>query len=144
MQSGASASLEATADLEDAHSQSLIFRVDCNAPFKVTARAETGRLVNQTASDDQSGYAFDKIYGVSLSIETDMGAVQSGRCLSTELREGGDCVLARATGLGSGDGVAINREAVLTVDWPSQASAGRRLAAGRYSDTVTITIGARA
>jgi len=141
---GAIATLEAAGDLEDAYSQNVTLRVDCNTPFAVTARAGDGRLVNRSASDDNSGYAFDKVYGLSLKVDTDTGRIQSGRCLSTELRDGGDCILAQPNGLGSGDGVAIGRDAVLTVDWPSQSVLGRRLAAGRYSDTVILTIGARA
>jgi spore coat protein U-like protein len=93
---GAASTLEVSTDLENAHSQSLTLRLDCNTPFKVTAKVE-----------------------------------------------GGNCVLAQPGGLDSGDGVAIGREATLTVDWPSQTSLGRRLAAGDYSDTITITIAAR-
>lgn len=141
---GAPLALDASADLEDAHSQSLVLRVDCNTPFAVTARSDDGRLINRSASDDQSGYAFDKVYGLSLDVGTDVGLVRSGRCLSTALVGGGDCVLAQPEGLVSGNGVSIGGEATLTVDWPSQASLGRRLAAGDYSDTVTISIGARA
>lgn len=141
---GAVTTLDVAADLEDAHSQDLTLRLDCNTPFTISARAGSGRLVNQSASDDHSGYAFDKTYGLSVKVDTDAGQVQSGRCLSTELRDGGDCILAQPNGLGSGEGVAIRRDAVLTVDWPSQTTLGRRLAAGRYSDTVTLTIGARA
>lgn len=141
---GAAPVLNASADLEDSHSQSLALRIDCNTPFAVTAKSEGGRLVNRSASDDQSGYAFDKIYGLSLELDTDAGKVRSGRCLSTALVEGGNCVLAQPGGLGSGDGLAIDRDATLTVDWPDQSSLGRRLAAGDYSDTVTISIAARA
>src|SRR5690606_7725711 len=111
--------------------------------FKVTAKSEDGRLTNRSASDDLSGYAFAKIYGLSLELDTDAGRVRGGRCLSSTLVEGGNCVLAQPGGLDSGDGVAIGREATLTVDWPSQTSLGRRLAAGDYSDTITITIAAR-
>lgn len=141
---GPALTLEASGDLEDAHAQSLALRIDCNAPFMVTAKSEDGRLTNRSASDDLSGYAFDKVYGLSLSLDTDVGQVRSGRCLSTALVEGGDCILARPGGLGSGDGVAIGRDATLTVDWPAQSGLGRRLAAGDYSDTVTISIAARA
>lgn len=136
--------LNVAADLEDANSQDLALRIDCNTPFTISARADSGRLVNRSASDDRSGYAFDKAYGLSVRVDTDAGQIQSGRCLSTELRDGGDCILAQPSGLGSGDGVAIGRDAVVTVDWPSQTTLGRRLAAGQYSDTVTFTIGARA
>lgn len=135
--------LNAAGDLEDAHSQSLALRVDCNTPFALSARSEAGRLTNRSASDDRSGYAFDKVYGFSLNLDTDVGRILSGRCLSTSLVEGGDCVLARPGGLTSGGGVAIGRDATLTVDWPSQTTLGRRLAAGDYSDTITITIAAR-
>lgn len=136
--------LNATGDLEDAHTQNLVLRVDCNTPFAVSATSEGGRLTNRSASDDLSGYAFDKVYGLSLSLDTDAGQVRSGRCLSTALMEGGDCVLAQPNGLGSGGGVAIGRDATLTVDWPAQSTLGRRLAAGDYSDTITISIAARA
>ena len=141
---GAMTTLDVAADLEDAHSQDLSLRIDCNTPFTISARAGSGRLVNQSASDDNSGYAFEKTYGLRVQVDTDAGQVQSGRCLSTDLRDGGDCILAQPSGLGSGEGVAIRRDAVLTVDGPSQTTLGRRLAAGRYSDTVTLTIGARA
>lgn len=135
--------LNASGDLEDAHIQSLALRVDCNTPFAVSARSEDGRLINRSASDDLSGYAFDKVYGLSLSIDTDTGRILSGRCLSTDLVEGGDCALARLGGLRSGDGVAIERDATMTIDWPAQTALGRRLAAGAYSDTVIISIAAR-
>ena len=136
--------LNTSGDLEDAHSQTLMLRIDCNTPFAIEAKSEGGRLTNRSASDDQSGYAFEKVYGLSLSLDTDIGKIFSGRCLSTALVEGGDCILARPGGLGSGDGVAIGRDAVLTVDWPAQTTLGRRLAAGDYSDTITISIAARA
>lgn len=139
----AASALNAAADLEDAHSQSLALRIDCNTPFMVTAKSEAGQLTNRSASDDLSGYAFAKVYGFSLELDTDAGKVRSERCLSTGLVEGGNCVLAQPGGLGSGDGVAIGRDATLTVDWPAQSTLGRRLAAGDYSDTITISIAAR-
>lgn len=141
---GAALTLNASSDLEEAHSQILALRIDCNTPFAVSAKSEDGRLTNRSASDDLSGYAFDKVYGLSLDLDTDVGQVRSGRCLSTDLVAGGNCVLARPGGLGSGDGVAIDRDAILTVDWPAQSTLGRRLAAGDYSDIVTISIAARA
>lgn len=135
--------LNAAADLEDAHSQSVALRIDCNTPFMVTAKSEAGHLTNRSASDDLSGYAFAKVYGFSLELDTDAGKIRSERCLSTGLVEGGNCVLAQPGGLGSGDGVAIGRDATLTVDWPAQTTLGRRLAAGDYSDTIIISIAAR-
>lgn len=140
---GAASTLNVAADLEDAHAQSLALRLDCNTPFMVTARSEGGSLTNRSASDDLSGYAFAKVYGFSLELDTDVGKVRSERCLSTTLVDGGNCALAQPGGLGSGEGVAIGRDATLTVDWPSQAALGRRLAAGDYSDTIIITIAAR-
>ncbi|MEN5113257.1 hypothetical protein ABE453_04490 [Brevundimonas diminuta] len=138
---GSASALNVAADLEDAHSQSLALRLDCNTPFQVTAKSEDGWLTNRSASDDLSGYAFSKVYGLSIELDTDAGKVRSGRCPSSTLVDGGNCVLAQPGGLGSGDGVAINRDATLTVDWPAQTS--RRLAAGEYSDTITISIAAR-
>ena len=140
---GGPSTLNVAVDLEEAHSQNLALRLDCNTPFQVTAKSEAGRLTNRSASDDLSGYAFTKAYGFSIELDTDAGKIRSGRCLSSTLVDGGDCVLAQPGGLGSGDGVAIGRDATLTVDWPAQTTLGRRLAAGDYSDTITISIAAR-
>ena len=135
----------AGADLEVAHSQSFRLGVDCNAPYAVVAHAANGRLVHQGSGPDGSGYAFTKSYGLQLVLETDKGPVRSERCVSETLAPGATgCALTGPQGLASGEGVSIGRDAVLTIDWSDQSTEERRLAAGDYSDTIILEIGARA
>jgi hypothetical protein len=134
-----------TGDLDSSHAASVRLSLDCNAPYAITARSVNGRLEHVDQADDGSGYAFDKPYGLTLSLETDRGRVQGERCASSDLVAGGaGCALSSATGLTSGDGVSIGRDAVVTIDWSDQDDRGRRLAAGQYSDTIILEIGARA
>jgi hypothetical protein len=132
-------------DLDRSHVASVRLSLDCNAPYAITARSVNGRLEHVDQADDGSGYAFNKPYGLSLSLETDRGRVQGERCASSDLIAGGaGCALSSATGLTSGDGVSIGRDAVVTIDWSDQSDRSQRLAAGQYSDTIILEIGARA
>lgn len=132
-------------DLDRSHVASVRLSLDCNAPYAITARSVNGGLAHVDQADDGSGYAFDKPYGLSLSLETDRGRVQGERCASSNLVAGGaGCALSSATGLTSGEGVSIGRDAVVIIDWSDQDDQNRRLAAGKYSDTIILEIGARA
>jgi hypothetical protein len=136
-----------TPDLETAQTFSVSLPLDCNTPFAVGVRGEKGRLVNTTGAPDGSGYAFDKSYGVRLTLETSDGDVRSGRCLSDQIVAGGNCDFASdqpGRGLGSGSGIAAPGGVTLTIDWPDQSTLNQRLAAGDYSDTITLVVGARA
>lgn len=130
-------------NLEQAFRQDIRLKLDCNTPFSIHAVSRSGALVHTTASPDSSGFAFSKTYNVQVAVETDLGVVTSARCDSSNLRDGGNCELANGRGLSSGQGVAVDRDAILTIDWPDQSALPRRLAAGDYQDTITITIGAR-
>lgn len=130
-------------NLEQAFRQDIRLKLDCNTPFSIHAVSRSGALVHTTASPDSSGFAFSKTYNVQVAVETDLGVVTSARCDSSTLRDGGNCELANGRGLSSGQGVAVDRDAILTIDWPDQSALPRRLAAGDYQDTITITIGAR-
>jgi hypothetical protein len=136
-----------TPDLETAQTFSVSLPLDCNTPFAVGVRGENGRLVNVTSRPDGSGYAFDKTYGVRLTLETSEGDVRSERCASDQIVAGGTCGFASdqpGRGLGSGGGVATPGAVTLTIDWPDQSTLNQRLAAGDYSDTITLVVGARA
>lgn len=136
-----------TPDLETAQTLSFSMPLDCNTPFAVGVTAERGALTNITSRPDGSGYAFSKVYGVRMTLDTSAGAVQSARCASTEIVAGGSCAFASdqpGRGLGSGGGIAAPGGVTLTIDWPDQAGLSRRLAAGDYSDTITVVVGARA
>lgn len=135
-----------TLDLDSAQAFELVLPIDCNTPFAVAVRAEHGRLVNVSSAPDGSGYDFDKVYGVRLALRTDQGLVRSERCPSTEIARDGLCAFAEdrpGEGLSSGPGLALPGEATLAIDWSGQAAEGRRLAAGDYRDTITLTLGAR-
>lgn len=136
---------ELSGDLDRSHVASVRLSLDCNAPYAITARSVNGRLEHVDQAGDGSGYAFDKPYGLTLALETDRGRIQGERCASSDLAAGGSgCALSSATGLTSGDGVSIGRDAVVTIDWPDQSGESQRLAAGKYSDTIILEIGARA
>jgi len=133
-------------DLESAQALDFVLPVECNAPFAVAVQGEHGRLLNITSSPDDSGYAFDKAYGVRLTLRTDQGLVRSDRCVSSDIVIGGTCDFAGdrpGQGLDSGGGVAVPGEVTLSIDWPDQSSQERRLAAGEYRETITLTVGAR-
>lgn len=134
-------------DLEQAQTLNFTLPLDCNTPFAVGVSGEHGALINLTSAPDLSGYAFEKTYGVRLTLRTSEGVVRSERCLSTDIMIGGDCAFASdqpGLGLGSGSGVAAPGDVTLTIDWPDQSTLSRRLAAGDYSDTITLVVGARA
>ncbi|MBU1385710.1 MAG: hypothetical protein KJ916_12775 [Alphaproteobacteria bacterium] len=136
-----------SADLEQAQTLNFVLPLDCNTPFAVGISGEHGGLLNLTSAPDRSGYAFTKTYGVRLTLRTSEGEVRSERCLSTDIMIGGSCAFASdqpGRGLGSGSGVAAPGDVTLTIDWPDQSTLNRRLAAGDYSDTITLVVGARA
>lgn len=135
------------ADLEKAGH--LVFRVklDCNTPYAIGVVAEAGALTNLDALPDGSEYAFSKQYALALKLDTDQGERISGECYSPDLVAGGACPFASSapgSGFGSGEGISVNRDATILIKWPDQRTLSNRLAAGRYRDTVTLVIGARA
>ncbi|WP_395337160.1 hypothetical protein WBP06_21710 [Novosphingobium sp. BL-8H] len=134
-------------DLETAANFSLAVGLDCNTPYALGVTSQSGALLNVDNADDGSGYAFSKRYRVSVALETDKGVVRSTRCTSDEMEEGGRCDFASMVpgrGLKSGAGISVGRNAVITIDWPSQAAAEPRLAAGHYKDTLILVVGPRA
>jgi len=136
-----------TPDLEQPARFDIRVKLDCNTPFAFGIVADRGQLTNLDASPDGSSFAFAKPYRVSVALDTDKGTIRSDRCLSTDLVIGGSCSFAAdapGAGLSSRRGIAINRDAVLTVEWPDQSTMGNRLAAGRYRDTITMVVGPRA
>ena len=143
---GTPASVDAPRDLETAAHLSVAVGLDCNTPYAIGVTSEHGALINTDASDDGSGYAFRKRYNVSVALETDRGMVRSEPCNSDALVAGGDCSFASSVsgrGFGSGRGISVGRNAIITVDWPSQTALPRRLAAGRYQDTLILVVGPR-
>lgn len=144
---GPNGAITAPQDLEEAASLATRIRLDCNTPYALGVTAVRGALVNLDAADDGSGFAFSKAYGVSIALDTDQGVVRSNRCSSADLVSGGSCAFAGSAtgeGLESGSGISIGRDATITVDWQAQAALHRRLAPGRYRDTLILVVGPRA
>lgn len=138
--------IDAPRDLEEGARLSLKVGLDCNTPYAIGVVSEHGALVNMDASDDGSGFAFSKRYRIAVALETDKGIVRSERCNSQDILIGGQCEFARTAtgeGLKSGRGISVGRNAVITVEWPSQSTLPRRLAAGRYKDTLILVVGPR-
>lgn len=133
-------------DLNRAGSMEFVFDLDCNAPFVVGVTSANGAFVG--GQDDGSGFAFRKTYSVGLSVDTDAGELTTPTCLSSALALAapvGDCAfrgVVPGEGLSSGEATAIRRNGRLTVDWTAGGD-GRRLASGRFQDTLTVTFGAR-
>lgn len=140
-------SVDAPRDLENAAKMTIAVGLDCNTPYAIGVTSERGALVNVDARDDGSGFAFIKRYRVSVALETDRGIVRSEFCSSSDMTPGGRCHFATTVpgeGLKSGRGISVGRNAVISIDWPSQSALPRRLAAGRYKDTLILVVGPRA
>ncbi len=137
-----------TLDLEQGARFDIRIRLDCNTPYAFGVVATHGLLTNQTAQRyTSSGYAYSKPYSVSVALQTSRGTVRSDACMSGDLVPGGRCAFAAAaagSGLSSGDGISIDQDAVLTVEWGDQSAMPNRLAAGDYQDTLTMVVGPRA
>lgn len=140
-------SVSAPYDLESAADFSLAVGLDCNTPYALGVTSQHGALTNADPTDDGSGYAFSKTYRVSVALETDKGIVRSGRCVSSDMADGGRCAFASLVpgrGLKSEAGISVGRNAVITIDWPAQGTSQPRLAAGHYKDTLILVVGPRA
>ncbi|MBX7483437.1 hypothetical protein [Qipengyuania qiaonensis] len=140
------AAASAPGDLENAAQLRFGLTLDCNTPFSLGVMATNGELLNQDAMPDGSGFAFAKTYYLTVGIDTDRGFKTSERCASSEIVAGGPCSFASTIsgeGLSSGDGIAIDHDAILEVQWPDQRELSRRLAPGRYRDTLILVVGAR-
>ncbi|WP_395397547.1 hypothetical protein WBP07_23665 [Novosphingobium sp. BL-8A] len=139
--------LAAPRDLESAANFTVAVGLDCNTPYALGVTSQSGGLMNVDATNDGSGYAFSKRYRVSVALDTDKGIVRSQRCTSSEMEDGGSCDFASLVpgrGLKSGSGISVGRNAVITIDWPAQATNEPRLAAGHYKDTLILVVGPRA
>jgi hypothetical protein len=138
----------ALGDLGKAGSVAIPFRLDCNSNFAITVVSSNGGLQQQAAAAvapstaAAGGFAGRLDYDLAVQVDTDTGPVAS-HCAASALSSGGGCAMAQAGaggGLSSDGGVAIGRDGGLVLSWTAPAE---RLVAGRYSDTVTITVEAR-
>ena len=108
--------------------------VNCNAPFEYRLEAQHGALTHESAADAPRGFLAQVPYRVAVHIPTDAGVIND-RCSGESIRAG--AVHCRFSD--SGNGIALDSSGRLMVAW---APDGIPLA-GKYSDRLTITVGAR-
>ena len=112
----------------------LSFTLDCNAKFDIRISSQFGGLTHVGTDPAPSGFGTLLDYDVALSVTTDLGTV------------GGECAASALTGCGlgggvsSGDGVAIGTNGQLALHWTAPAG---KLLAGKYQDSIVITVEAR-
>ncbi|HLI67508.1 MAG TPA: hypothetical protein VKU90_14190 [Caulobacteraceae bacterium] len=135
-------------DLTVAHTLVIPFQLDCNTPFVIGVKSQHGAFAADRTPDG-SGFAFTKAYRLSLDIGTNGQALTPAACDSTALTApgapGAACAFYGAKpgqGLSSGKLISIDRPSSMSLSWDGQG-AGPRNVAGRYSDTITITVSAR-
>jgi len=137
-------------DLNAAQHVEIPFTLDCNTPFTIGVKSDHGGLTSDRAPDG-SGFAFSKPYQVALEVGTDASALTPDPCGSEELVDAGKlrslCAFygdRPGQGLSSGKSISTFEPSHLVLSWPGVQDGTARNVAGRYHDTITITVSARA
>lgn len=118
-------------DITKAGAKDFGFTLDCNAPFSYSLAADHGELRNAGAGAVSGGFSAKVPYSVAVTIPTSVGTI-SNTCSGESIRVGG-------TGCNftdSGSGIALSAAGNLRLAWISTGM----LAAGEYSDSVTIVV----
>lgn len=105
------------------------YPINCNAPFRYTISSMNGGLQR---TSEINGSTPKRLYNVNVNIPTDLGAINDN-CASNTIRNNTiTCPIND-----SGDGVALDQKAKLTVSWQATPA----VPAGTYSDKLTFTVG---
>jgi len=123
--------------LDDTTPREVRFSVDCNSPFEYRMASANGGFQHESRTDAASGFATLLPYRVDSTIPTDGGPLNlscdSGKMIAAAVKTS-PCMAD------SGDAIAINREGLVTVSWER----GRKnISGGKYSDTLTLWVGAK-
>lgn len=132
-------------DLTQANSLTLNFSLECNAGFAVGVSSQNGGLKNSGVTGVLANGFTDLLdYKVALQYQTDLGTV-SGHCDAASLAAASPTCnfygTAPGQGLSSGDGVAAGTPGSMTLSWTPPPN--KKIAAGKYGDTITVTVGTR-
>jgi len=132
-------------DLTVAGSASAAFTLNCNAPFRLRISSANGAMALQNPPQAAPvGFDQSDPYQLAVSFATDLGAVSSGACDSSDLKtSSGRCPCYGAgpgQGLSSGDGVSIGKDGAVSLSWSAPRT---KLVAGAYADTITIVVEVR-
>jgi hypothetical protein len=120
-------------DLTAAGSSTFAFTVDCNAPFQYTMRSENGALRLVNASVSAARDTIELPYDVRIRIPLTLGGQIDDTCASSTLKQ--SAVSCKFTD--SGAKIALNQRAEMNVSWGKPE---KMLAAGQYSDRLTVTV----
>jgi hypothetical protein len=135
---------------------SLGFLLDCNTPFRIGMASANGglRLEGAAAGNDAAdGFARLKPYRLALRFDTDSQPnFDAGSCAASQiLASSAACAFFAARpgeGISPGERVtAINQPGQIQIEWQAEDAGAEgiaaRLAAGSFSDTITLVIGPR-
>jgi hypothetical protein len=111
------------------------YDIECNAPFQYNVVSQNGAMAWQGQAAGSQAPSQSLPYTLAVHIPTD-DIVIDDRCDSGTIKAGQvTCQFHN-----SGNGVAIDGHATLTVSWGQPPAA---LAAGVYSDCITFSVGLR-
>lgn len=116
-------------------------QLNCTAASRIAVASANGGMAAPDAAS--SGYATKAPYQVALRMVADNGTSVSAACDAATLSAGGSCDFAGtaglATGLRLGSAATKVNGSYLRVSAPSYAGSAP-LVAGRYTDTLSITV----
>ena len=116
-------------------------QLNCSGASRIAVSSVNGGMATATAG--ASGYAVKAPYQVALKMVADNGASATAYCDAATLASGGSCAFAgtagSATGLRLAGASTKANGSYLRVSAPGYAGSAP-LVAGRYSDTLSITI----
>ncbi|MCD2325083.1 hypothetical protein LQ953_13760 [Sphingomonas sp. IC-56] len=122
-------------------SKDFAIQLNCTAASRIAVASANGGMA--TAAPGATGYGTKAPYQVALRMIADNGTTASATCDAAGLSSGGDCSFAGAAsntaGLRLGAASTKVNGSYLRVSAPSYAGAAP-LVAGRYADTLTITV----
>lgn len=116
-------------------------QLNCTGASRVAVSSANGGMT--TAATGGTGYQTKAPYNVALYVAADNGTSASATCAAATLAAGGSCTFAgtasTATGLRLGGASTKANGSYLRVSAPAYAGTDT-LAAGRYADTLSITV----
>ncbi len=116
-----------------AGSAKVSFAVDCNTPFQYSVRSEKGAMRLVSAPVMARARRFRVPYDVHIKIPLTLGGQIDDTCNSRAMRFGAfGCKFTD-----SGRKIAVNQTAEMQISW---GDAQQLLAAGQYTDQLTITV----
>lgn len=123
-------------------SKDFAIQLSCSGASRIAVSSANGGMTMQ-AGTATAGYETRAPYQVALRVVADNGTSASASCDAANLAAGGTCSFAgtaSAAGLRLGAASTKANGSYLRVSAPAYAG-NAQLMAGRYSDTLTITVG---